>query len=657
MVAAMLAAGSVAVGAETNEVVSLAPVIVYGSRVGNTADVLPAHVQIFDASAIAASGARDLPELLDKRANLQIRTLNANPLQAQVAMRGFGENSFGRVKVLVDGEELNPVDMEAPNLARIPLGGVTRVEVIPGPSPVLYGDGAVAGVINVVTDADDYARRTKIAARGGSYGTFGANFQTKGGFEEEGLLYSAVYDYVRSDGYRARTGYDIHSTVAGLRKNFGNGSTLGLKVNYSDAFYEMPGSLTRAQWKRDPRQALSRRDDCRVWNYGLALDSKMRLAEDQWLYLDGAFSVKHREADWGAYGYANEYDLYGWQLSPRYVNEKSVFGFDNKATVGFDFRYDRYEVADRSGFNNPHYAFDRARYALFAQNEFFFTDELSLLAGARAEYIDNRWDNYRGLAETTSGDMMGDYELGLVYRPINGLKTYVKGTRFHRSAFCDELNYTADGRFLEPETGTSLDLGLEYAFAKEWTFDCAGYWTVMDDEIFYNPYAKNYGGGYWGGYNCNSPGRTERLGFDTGLGWRREQMAEASIRYAFVEARFRDGQYAHEDVPLVPQSRVRLEVGVWLVEDLEVKGGCRYVSSQVLAGDFENAQDRLAGYTLFDVGVYYSPVWAEGWKASFVMDNLFDRRYCDFAGWSSYSGAYYYPACGRSFMFTLSYEF
>ena len=39
------------------------------------------------------------------------------------------------------------------------------------------------------------------------------------------------------------------------------------------------------------------------------------------------------------------------------------------------------------------------------------------------------------------------------------------------------------------------------------------------------------------------------------------------------------------------------------------------------------------------------------------MDNIFDRNYCDFAGWSDYSGAYYYPACGRSFMFTLSYEF
>ena len=40
-----------------------------------------------------------------------------------------------------------------------------------------------------------------------------------------------------------------------------------------------------------------------------------------------------------------------------------------------------------------------------------------------------------------------------------------------------------------------------------------------------------------------------------------------------------------------------------------------------------------------------------------VIDNIFDREYCDFAGWSDYSGAYCYPACGRSFMFTVSYEF
>ena len=50
-------------------------------------------------------------------------------------------------------------------------------------------------------------------------------------------------------------------------------------------------------------------------------------------------------------------------------------------------------------------------------------------------------------------------------------------------------------------------------------------------------------------------------------------------------------------------------------------------------------------------------VLGEGWKASFVMDNLLDRDYCDFADWSDYTGAYYYPACGRSFMFALGYSF
>ena len=641
---------------ETNKVTQLAPVVVYGSRIESSAAEMPNAVGVYDAAAISRSGARDLPELLDKVVNLQVRTLNANPLQTQIAMRGFGENSFGRVKVIVDGEEVNCVDMDAPNLARIPLGSVERVEVIHGASPVLHGDGAVAGVINIVTDTRDYTKKTKVSVRGGSYGTFGANVQTKGGFEEDGLLYFASYDYVRSDGYRDRTGYDMHSFSASLRKNFDNGSTVGIKANYFNSLFEMPGSLSFDQWKGYRKYARYDNDWCRLWNYGFAIDSKIAIAEDQWLYIDGAFSVKHRQANWGDYGYSNDYDLYSCQISPRYVNEKDIFDFGSKFTLGYDFRYDRYNVRDRSGYNNPKYHFDRERHALFAEEEFSLTEELSFIAGARGEYIDNRWRNYSGLNRTTSYDFMGDFEIGVVYRPVEDMKIFVKGTRFHRSAFCDEMNYTKDGKFLEPETGVSLDVGFEYAFAKEFKFDATGYWSIMKDEIFYNPYASQSAWG-WSGYNSNSPGRTERLGFDTGLSWCREKTAEASIRYSFVNSRFRDGQYEGETIPLVPQNRVRAEVGVWILDDLEIKGGYRFVSLQYLMSDFNNEQDRLSGYSLFDVGVYYVPSWAEGLKVSLVVDNLLDRNYCDFAGWSDYSGAYYYPACGRSFMLAVSYEF
>jgi len=657
MLAALAATGGIVAIAATNEVTSVAPVIVYASRIDESSADIPAPVMVLDREAVSRSGARDFGELLRKSANLEVRSAFGNPLQQQIAMRGFGEYSFGRVKVIVDGEELNNIDMDPPNLARIPLASVERVEVLAGASPVLHGDGASAGVINVTTDSRDYTSRTRIAAKGGSFGTFGANVATRGGSSTNGVIYSAAYDYLRSDGFRDHSGFDTHAVSAAIRQNFDNGSSVALKTHYFNALYAMPGALSYEQWQRDRRMAVYDNDWCRLWSYGLSLDAKLLLAEDQWLYLDGACTFRHRRTHWGDYGYANEYDSSAFRLSPRYVNEMALWDHDNRLTAGFDFRYDIYEVDDRSGYNNPYYRFDRARYAPFLHDEFFLTDELSLVLGARLEVIDNRWDNYRGLADDHSCDVLGDYELGLVYRPLDDFRTYVKGTRYHRSAFCDELNYTRDGRFLEPETGTSLDVGAEWTPAREWKFELSGYWTVIDDEIFYDPHAMEYGGGYWGGYNCNSPARTMRLGFDTGLVWRRDGFAEASLRYGFVDARFVDGSYDGNAVPLVPASRVRAELGWWLCSDLEVKGGFRYVSSQVLAGDFDNDHERLDGYWLLDAGAYYEPFWAEGWKASLVFDNLLDRNYCDFGGWSDYMGAYYYPAAGFGFMFTLAYEF
>ena len=651
MLAAVLAGTSVVACAEppqnTNEVVELPPVTVYASRTGDAKDAIPASISLFTAEDVENSGALDLPELLKKKAGVDIHAMNGNPILTSIAMRGFGDNAFGRVKVVLDGEELNNVDMSAPNLTRIPLASAERVEVIRGPSPVLYGDGAIAGVVNVTTDPYDYEKRTKVTGRAGSQYTYGGNFQTKGGFEDEGVLYNASYDYLQSDGYREHSAYDMHTANAGLRKNFDNGSTVGFKANYQNAFYELPGSLTYDQWKHARKTANNHDDWARIWSYGIGLDSKMKLAEDQWLLVDGGFSHQYRHARYVSSDSDLEYDAYCWHLSPRYVNEMDVFGFANKFTAGTDFRFDRYGEDHPLSFGSPvKRHFDRARYAAFVHDEFYVTEELSVVAGARIERIGNRWAHYSGLSESSSFDVMGDYELGLVFRPVEGLKTYVKGTRFHRSAFCDELSYTQDGEFLDPETGWSLDVGAEWVFLDEFSFDVNGYGMIMDDEIFFDPSLAPFG------YNCNSPARTRRVGMDTGLAWRRDKVAEASVRYGLVNADFGSGEYHGCDVPYVPNNRIRAEAGFWVFDDLELKGGYTFVSRQYVSGDFANQSDRLPSYSLFDVGAYYSPSWAEGWKASFVMDNLLDRNYCDYAG-----VGYYYPACGRSFMFALSYEF
>lgn len=635
-----------AIVAATNNVAEVPPVTVYASRIEDAKADIPASVQIFGVEQIAASGARDLPELLKKKAGVDIHAMNGNPVLTSIAMRGFGDNAFGRIKVVLDGEELNNVDMNAPNLTRIPLGNVERVEVIHGPSPVLYGDGAVAGVVNATTDTHDYEEVTRITGKAGSQDTFGGNVQTKGGDENEGIVYNASYDYLQSDGYRRRSAYNMHTANAGVRKNFENGSTVGLKVNYQNAYYELPGALSYYEWKNARKSSVKPGDWARLWSYGASLDSKMKLAEDQWLYFDGGFSYQYRHAVykdpvWGDSDL--EYDYYSYRFSPRYVNECDIAQFGNKFSVGFDFRYDQYW--DLSGAPVKRH-FNRDRYAAFIHDEFFVTDDLSLVAGARMERIGNRWRRYYGLNESRNHDWMDDYELGLVYRPVDGLKTYIKGSQFHRSPFCDELSYTQDGNFLEPETGASLDIGFEWEFLDEFSFTANGYGMVMEDEIFFDPSLLPWG------YNDNSPAKTRRLGFDAGLSWLRDKVAEASVRYNAVHADFASGEYHGNDVPYVPNHRIRLEGGFWIVDDLRIKGGYSYVSSQYVSGDYANTYDRLPAYSLFDVGIYYEPSWAEGWKASFVMDNIFDRNYCDYAGIG-----YYYPACGRSFMFTVSYEF
>lgn len=635
-----------AIFAATNNVAEMPTVTVYASRIEDAKADIPASVQIFDAEQIAASGACDLPELLKKKVGVDVHAMNGNPILTSIAMRGFGDNAFGRIKVVLDGEELNNVDMGSPNLTRIPLGSVERIEVILGPSPVLYGDGAVAGVVNVTTDSHDYEEVTRITGKAGSQYTFGGNVQTKGGDEDEGILYNASYDYLQSDGYRRNSAYEMHTANAGVRKNFENGSTVGLKVNYQNAFYELPGSLTYDLWKNGRKTASTPDDWARIWSYGVALDSKVKLADDQWLYLDGGVSHQYRHAIYHGSVSDYEYDYYSCRVSPRYVNECDIGDFGNKFSVGFDFRYDRYEE-DHISFGTPvERHFSRDRYAAFIHDEFFLTDDLSLVAGARMERIGNRWREYAGLKETRSHDWMDDYELGLVYHPVEGLKTYIKGSQFHRSPFCDELSYTQDGNFLEPETGASLDIGLEWEFLDEFSFMANGYGMVMENEIFFDPALLPWG------YNSNSPARTRRIGFDTGLSWLRDKVAEASVRYNVVHADFAGGEYHGNDVPYVPNHRIRLEGGFWIVDDLRIKGGYTYVSSQFVSGDYANTYDRLPAYSLFDVGIYYEPSWAEAWKASFVMDNIFDRNYCDYAG-----PGYYYPACGRSFIFMVSYEF
>ena len=54
-----------------------------------------------------------------------------------------------------------------------------------------------------------------------------------------------------------------------------------------------------------------------------------------------------------------------------------------------------------------------------------------------------------------------------------------------------------------------------------------------------------------------------------------------------------------------------------------------------------------------DIKVMYKG--QEVYRRAFTVDNLFDKRYCDYGEY--FDPWYVYPAAGRSFIFTVRYEF
>ncbi|MCP3139016.1 TonB-dependent receptor plug domain-containing protein [Pyxidicoccus xibeiensis] len=110
-------------------------------RLGDTA----VATEVITRADILASGARDAAELLAAHPGLEVvQTFSGAALQVQ----GLGSEY---VLVLVDGERVAGRVAGSVDLSRLSLEEVEQVEIVKGPSSVLYGSDAVAGVVNLIT--------------------------------------------------------------------------------------------------------------------------------------------------------------------------------------------------------------------------------------------------------------------------------------------------------------------------------------------------------------------------------------------------------------------------------------------------------------------------------------------------------------------------
>jgi len=191
-------------GQETAGTAPMEEIVVTATR--NTEEVrqVPANVSVITAKDIEESGATSIVELLEKLESIQFRTYTGNPAQAVIDLRGFGgDNPHGKTLVLLDGKRLNNPEMISVNWLQTSLNNIERIEVIRGAGSVLYGDSAIAGVINIITKKGQGKPEVHASFIAGSYGLHDEQVGIRG--SEGKLSYSLNGENQGMQGYQERS--------------------------------------------------------------------------------------------------------------------------------------------------------------------------------------------------------------------------------------------------------------------------------------------------------------------------------------------------------------------------------------------------------------------------------------------------------------------
>jgi len=632
-------------------------IVVIASRAERTLADMPANVSVVTAGDIQRSGAANVVEALQSLGGVQFRSTSGNASQAEIALRGFGENSHGRVLILLDGQRLNRPDMAGLNWLQIPLANVERIEVLRGGQSALYGDNALAGVVNIVTKKGTPEPQTTLAVSGGSFGQHDERAGTQGAAGP--LTYAANVERDATEGYRDRSAY----RAWGAGGSLGYGSTerfqADLGLAYNEINFQLPGYLTKPELDQNPRQSVFHNDDARTtaWNVNLGLHAPTANAGR--FDLRGTYGRQEMQSNLESWLSWSDVSIDSYGLMPKYVLDHDLFGRKNNLLLGLDAGLDRLRV---NRFADPdraaelvHAQVDKETIGLYARDEFEVMDRLTLGLGGRTEQarisadVSSPAGQLFDQAKTHQAQVA---DASLNYRLGPQSKLFARAGTVFRFPFVDEqVSYVGFGSDafnpnLDAERGVNYEAGAEIAL----TTNCIASVTVfrlnMRDEIAYNAVSMQ---------NENLDD-TRRQGVEVALNYAVQRLLLLNASYTCTDARFSAGVNDGNEVPLV--ARHKVTAGGEVALPLNCAAGARftYVSRQVLGGDVANQRPQLDAYTTVDLLLRYAPRRLNGLEIFGGVDNVFDTHYAS-VGYQGFTVDGYYPSPGRSWKAGASYRF
>jgi iron complex outermembrane receptor protein len=698
--AALLAKPASAQDVTQGNTVALPPIDVGATRTGS-GGIVGASTSVITAQDIESSPAQTLPDILQQQTGIQVQHLysGTNGSFDMVDLRGFGAFGQSNTLILVNGRRYQDFDLQGFDFSAIPLNSIERIEITRGNSgAVLYGDGAVGGVINIVTKVKSAAPFSgKVEGLVGSYNYKEGRLSVSGA---SGPWSASLYsNAVGSSGYRTNSDLREENYVGNL-----NYTTLGwsgyLNVIGNQQRQDFPGGVLNASTSfpftlADPRETNTPFDFGNQQAINITTGFTATIAPGADLIIDGGVRRKFQQSTFYNYFlnvFPYTYDasaavpssyintgLTTTSFTPRFDIKTQAFGVQNRLLTGFDFyntQYDsdRYEAPGDQAIH--HYNIRQTTLALYAMNTASVLSNVDISFGGRVQNnMVSALDTYNASADPLNGTgSYGTYpqappfdssewqwaaHLGYEYRinPVFGL--FGRVARAFRLPNADErvgagnpFGLTAPANFdLKTQTSYDVEQGFRVN-AGRFSFESSVYLMNLNDEIHFIPAL---------GQDVNLD-PTRRVGWETNVGYQVSNDVRLRGGLAYTQATFREGQYAGNEIPLVSPWSGNVGLSWNIIEKLlvfDVTG--RFWSARRMDNDQANVQPEIPGNGTVDVkigGTYDRFFW------SAAVENLFNVDYFDYAIASSgfpagtfgpatppTIGAYSaYPQAGRTFL-------
>ena len=398
--------------------------------------------EVYTKKDIEQSKSKDIYDFLASQTSVNVMPNSGNTFSQSLDMRDYGiENGSQNIVVVVNGRRLNNIDMSPQLLSSIPLESIEKIEILKGSGSVRYGDGANAGVINIITDKKN-ANYIK--------GYLGNNTSKGGvvslGYGNEYVIANAYIDYSSTDGNlkdinsKENDNYIKNKSISLVFTPI-DSLELSLSRTYSNMNTKYGNPITLEQYKKDPSFSPNGFSEQYFSSYVTSASARYDFNQNFWI--DANFNDEDKKSYFPT-----------WKQDYEYKSFNSSFNYNDdifKTSIGIDgFKGDRLGSFDTTTKDN---------IAGFASFELNAIDDLTVSTGIRRENIKYEY-NPLGGNNLKQDDYLNAYEFGINYLLDENQSIFANYNRSFQTPDVDRFfSYGSFNGFIEPAKVNNYTVG------------------------------------------------------------------------------------------------------------------------------------------------------------------------------------------------------